>query len=281
MGVDGDLLDEDGVFIEEVAGGCLCCVAAPAFTVGLNRLIRQYRPDRILIEPSGLGHPAQVIETLNSVIYQDVLTVEATICVMDARHLSSARHREHPNFIDQIYLSDVLIANKVDQYSAQDEDDFLKFAASLTPAKKHIALVEQGNIPVNYLFSHADSRQAAFPEAHAFLVGQQQTEETSDNPWLIAEGFSDDYYRLGWRIDEATELNKEGVIDWLNKLSIDRVKAIIKTPQGDISYNRSETDSEITALNHLATHTKVQLIHHKAIDKELLDKQLRTLIENG
>ena len=53
IGVDGSLLAGQGAPVQEVAGGCLCCVAAPAFTTGLNRLIREHRPDRILIEPSG------------------------------------------------------------------------------------------------------------------------------------------------------------------------------------------------------------------------------------
>ena len=98
VGVDGALLAEQGVVIQEVAGGCLCCVAAPAFTTGLNRVIRQHRPDRILIEPSGLGHPAQVLDTLTGPLYAGTLEVRATLCLMDARHLSSPRHREHPEF---------------------------------------------------------------------------------------------------------------------------------------------------------------------------------------
>ena len=64
IGVDGGLLADTGVALEEIPGGCLCCVSAQMFTVGLNRLIRQQDPDRILIEPTGLGHPAQIIRTL-------------------------------------------------------------------------------------------------------------------------------------------------------------------------------------------------------------------------
>ena len=63
IGVDGALLDDTGVAVTEVPGGCVCCVSSQAFTVGLNRLIREQRPERILIEPTGLGHPAQIIAT--------------------------------------------------------------------------------------------------------------------------------------------------------------------------------------------------------------------------
>ena len=60
IGLDAALLEQgdDGIAMAEVAGGCLCCVNGAPFQVGLGRLLRKARPDRLLIEPSGLGHPA-------------------------------------------------------------------------------------------------------------------------------------------------------------------------------------------------------------------------------
>ena len=96
VGIDAALLDRQDVSIREVAGGCLCCVSAPAFTTGLNRLIREATPQRILIEPSGLGHPARILEQLASPPYDALLHLQSTIGVLDARHLGSTRHLEHP-----------------------------------------------------------------------------------------------------------------------------------------------------------------------------------------
>ena len=64
-----------------------CAVAAPAFTTGLNRLIRreQARPHPDRAERP--GPPAQVLQTLGGPLYADVLDVRATVCLMDARHL--------------------------------------------------------------------------------------------------------------------------------------------------------------------------------------------------
>ena len=61
IGLDAALLtqDDDGIALGEVAGGCLCCVNGAPFQVGLGRLLRKAKPDRLFIEPSGLGHPAQ------------------------------------------------------------------------------------------------------------------------------------------------------------------------------------------------------------------------------
>ena len=66
IGLDAALLstDDQGISLGEVAGGCLCCVNGAPFQVGLGRLLRKARPDRLFIEPSGLGHPAQLLAQL-------------------------------------------------------------------------------------------------------------------------------------------------------------------------------------------------------------------------
>ena len=62
IGIDGSLFegqrgDKQGVVIREVPGGCMCCAAGLPMQVALNQLLVKARPDRLLIEPTGLGHP--------------------------------------------------------------------------------------------------------------------------------------------------------------------------------------------------------------------------------
>jgi len=156
VGVDEQLMEGEDVAIRQVPGGCLCCVSSQAFTVGLNRLIREERPERILIEPTGLGHPARVIETLTGEFYRQVLDLGAVITLMDARHLASPRHREHPTWQDQIRLADVLVANKADLYSDAEREVFLDFARTLDPPKTRTALVSQGTLDPAWLDLPAD-----------------------------------------------------------------------------------------------------------------------------
>jgi len=78
IGLDAALLggSRDGISLSEVPGGCLCCVNGAPFQVALARLLRQARPDRLLIEPSGLGHPAQLLEQLRDSPWQQVLALQ-------------------------------------------------------------------------------------------------------------------------------------------------------------------------------------------------------------
>ncbi|MDG9852468.1 cobalamin biosynthesis protein CobW [Pseudomonas nitroreducens] len=90
VGLDAALLsrDEDGIALGEVAGGCLCCVNGAPFQVGLGRLLRKARPQRLFIEPSGLGHPAQLLAQLRAAPWQGVLAVQPMVMVLDAAALA-------------------------------------------------------------------------------------------------------------------------------------------------------------------------------------------------
>ena len=87
IGLDQALMtgSYDGVSLSEIPGGCLCCVAGTPFQVGLARLLRQARPDRLLIEPSGLGHPAELLRQLGQAPWAGVLALQPR-----ARHLVQA-----------------------------------------------------------------------------------------------------------------------------------------------------------------------------------------------
>src|SRR3990167_1411616 len=84
IGLDAALLatDADGIAMGEVAGGCLCCVNGVPFRVGLSRLLRQAKPDRLLIEPSGLGHPLQLLEQLGEAPWAGGLAVQPAVLVL-------------------------------------------------------------------------------------------------------------------------------------------------------------------------------------------------------
>ncbi len=96
IGVDGSLIQgqkpgAQSVFIREVPGGCMCCAAGLPMQIALNQLLTEAKPDRLLIEPTGLGHPKEVLEVLSSEHYRQVLSLQKNITLVDARKLSNTR----------------------------------------------------------------------------------------------------------------------------------------------------------------------------------------------
>ncbi|MBR7889578.1 GTP-binding protein [Marinomonas sp. A79] len=120
IGLDRAFYEDLGVAISDVPGGCVCCTTSAAFQKGLNQLIRQHNPDRIFIEPSGLGHPKQIIQKLRGDEYRDVLLLSGVFCVLDARTLSDERYTTHDIYKDQIESADALVLSHIDQYTPDD-----------------------------------------------------------------------------------------------------------------------------------------------------------------
>lgn len=256
VGVDGGLLADTGVALEEVPGGCLCCVSAQMFTVGLNRLIRSQHPDRILIEPTGLGHPAQIIRTLTEPPYAGVLDLRATVTVMDARHLASPRHREHANWRDQIALADVLLANKADLYSEADREALQAFVAAMPPPRPLVVETTQGRIERDWLNRpRLDRGGALFPEARDFLVtatadGHASHDHDHDHDhhhddtahpadaWVTIDTRGDGYIGRSWLLPEGQRIDHANLVRLVDDFAGDRLKGLVETDQGWHRLNR-------------------------------------------
>lgn len=152
IGVDQDLLQaSDEIIIKEIPGGCLCCSASVSIQVTMNELFRKLTPDRILIEPTGLGHPAGVIELLRNEHFRKVIDLRATIGLVDLHQWQQPRYHEHPTYRGQLQMADILLANKTDLAEEETIKQFLKWANGLYPPKSRIGTTREGWIETEWL----------------------------------------------------------------------------------------------------------------------------------
>ncbi len=84
IGVDGDFLAEAGVKTTEMNSGCICCSLVGDFSRALAKVLEEYAPERILIEPSGVGKLSDVIGAVQSV-ESDRMVLNSTVAVVDAK----------------------------------------------------------------------------------------------------------------------------------------------------------------------------------------------------
>lgn len=94
IGIDQAMFAErDDLVVKGLPGGCLCCQLAFVMQASLVNLLHRHRPDRLIIEPSGLGHPAGLLDVLRGEAFQGVLEVRDIIAVLDPRRLDDPRSR--------------------------------------------------------------------------------------------------------------------------------------------------------------------------------------------
>ena len=83
IGIDGGFLKEAGIEITEMNSGCICCSLVGDFTEALRKVLAEFHPDRILIEPSGVGKLSDVVGAVEGVLGEDVV-LNSAVTVADA-----------------------------------------------------------------------------------------------------------------------------------------------------------------------------------------------------
>ncbi|MFT4776288.1 MAG: G3E family GTPase [Oleispira sp.] len=283
VGIDGAILSAaSGMVISEVPGGCLCCVSGIPFQSALSSLIVQQQPHRILIEPTGLGHPKNLIRTLTSKEYQPHIEVKASICLLDPRQLKDPRYQQHETFNDQCYLADVLVANKTDICDAQDKENFYQFAQLIQPVKSALGWVEQGELEPAWLDLECDkSRQCKSPHPTHYHSQSSGNEHSVIKPVSLAVGqdyqaFENEgmgYYSLGWLLSADQIFAHQTLTQWLMALNVERVKGLLITDQGTRVMNlKNKAFTEMPTRK--LQQSRIEIIHNQVLDKDILEKTL-------
>lgn len=151
VGIDQAVLGGEDIAIKEVPGGCLCCTNHLPLQVALSQLLSRAKPTRVIIEPTGLGHPARVLDALREPHWRAALDVRATLTLVDARELADARVLAHETFRAQIEAADVLVFSKDDVLSEADRERAREFALGLVPPKAYVHFLSAGALPREWL----------------------------------------------------------------------------------------------------------------------------------
>ena len=113
IGIDGGFLQDAGINITEMNSGCICCSLVGDFGKALEQVINQYRPDRILIEPSGVGKLSDVIGAVNKVTSEEV-TLGYTVAVVDAGKVKVYSKNFGEFYNNQIETASTIILSRTD-----------------------------------------------------------------------------------------------------------------------------------------------------------------------
>lgn len=113
IGIDGGFLQDAGINITEMNSGCICCSLVGDFGRALTQVIAQYHPDRILIEPSGVGKLSDVIGAVNKVTNEDV-TLGYTVAVADAGKVKVYMKNFGEFYNNQIETASTIILSRTD-----------------------------------------------------------------------------------------------------------------------------------------------------------------------
>ncbi len=253
VGIDGSLLQGDAgqgdmIAIKEVPGGCMCCAAGVPMHIALNSLLKEAKPDRLLIEPTGLGHPSEVLAILQSEHYRDVLDLRATLTLVDARKIRDARYTSHHTFNEQLDVADIIIANKTDQYQEGDLDNLVHYLEARIDAFKEktqrkIEPVQFGQIQSEWLDLPAEARplpEWSGPEPDESVLPAADRVQFPESGFISIRNRGEGFFSQGWVFRPTQVFDRRKLRELFEQQDIERLKGLFVTSEGIVAYNLAD-----------------------------------------
>ncbi|MCQ2995639.1 CobW family GTP-binding protein [Pseudomonas syringae] len=280
IGLDAALLTTavDGIALGEVAGGCLCCVNGAPFQIGLGRLLRKSRPHRLLIEPSGLGHPVQLIEQLQQAPWLGVLTVPPSVMVLDAAALATG-HLLPPSQASALTAAGLLVLNKSADLNAAARQRLIE----QLPAGKLI-WTEQGRISLaelpgisarpDLLVDNSAVDNLAIPKS----LGQLPAVWADPAQPICLSQAQQEGWSIGWRWHPSQRFDLTRLEMWLQGMSWRRAKLVIHSDSGWVSGNVVAGDAVQWQVSEWRRDSRLELIFTQPQDEPRLQAELATCL---
>lgn len=271
IGLDAALLtrDADGIALGEVAGGCLCCVNGAPFQVGLGRLLRKARPDRLFIEPSGLGHPMQLLRQLSEAPWQGVLAVQPCVLVLDALALAAGKPLPAAQQ-EALNSAGLLLLNKSEKLDAGDRQ---RITARL-PARP-LFWTQQAMLPLSEL-PGLEAHAVEGVDNFVLPKGLAQIPAIWTDPALpiCLSQEQEGGWSVGWRWHPSQTFDAALVGRWLESLAWRRAKLVIHSTGGWVSANALDNSTLDWQPSEWRRDSRIELIFNEPQDVDSLQKAL-------
>ena len=171
IGIDGGFLKEAGIQIREMNSGCICCSLVGDFGTSLKEVFTKYNPDRILIEPSGVGKLSDVIKAVQGVQDEVDIKLNSYTTVVDAKKCKMYMKNFGEFFDNQIQYAGAIIMSRTDIATEKKVQESLELLRSLN---KDAAII---TTPIENL----DGKKLVEVMEHPVSLEQEMLEEEHEH----------------------------------------------------------------------------------------------------
>lgn len=133
IGIDGGLLKESGIEIKEMNSGCICCSLVGDFSASLKEMTKKYKPDRIIIEPTGVGKLSDVVNAVKSADESELI-LDACITVADASKCKMYSKNFGEFYNNQIENASCILLTRIDKVSEEQLRDSVALIKTINNA---------------------------------------------------------------------------------------------------------------------------------------------------
>ena len=167
IGVDGGFLKEAGIEIKEMNSGCICCSLVGDFGTSLKEVLETYHPERIIIEPSGVGKLSDVAAAVENVKFEEEVKVNSAVAVVDATKCKMYIKNFGEFFVNQIQHAGTVILSRTQKLSEEK-------------LKKAVELIREQNQTATIITTEWDQMEGSTILAHMEKTSTMEEELLKD-----------------------------------------------------------------------------------------------------
>jgi G3E family GTPase len=201
--IDAALLGE-GQDLREIRGACVCCTAPDGFVAAVRELLDH---DRILVEPTGLAHPEDLVDTLRRAPFADRIEIAPVVVVVDPKHVTEAAE-----------VADVIVVNRTDLASPEELGAARERIRKLWPGPQRVIETVRGVVPADVLSGHGTLHEHVTEHIHDHGHGHVA------RSWI-------------WPADVV--FSRTRLLAVLRDLPLARAKGLFRTDEGVVELQRA------------------------------------------
>ena len=247
IGIDGSFLKESGVEIKEINSGCICCSLVGDFSKSMKQVIDTYHPERIIIEPSGVGKLSDIINAIEKV--EEELQINIVCCVVDGKKLKLQLKNFGEFLSNQIQYANNIVVSKTDTISEEKLEETLKLIKEINEKANVITtnISELDSENILKILEEKDSLKDELLEQ----VKKEHHEHHHHEDEECCCGHHEHHHHhhdadevfVSWGIETVKSISKEKLSEFLSELEdshkygiVLRSKGILKAKDSDSWY---------------------------------------------
>ncbi len=150
VGIDGPVLESASqTSVTQIPGGCICCTAKSELETTALKLLDEQQPDRLLIEPTGLGEPDSLVDLFTSGQLAGRFDIQTLFSVIDLHQADLVEFNRLSIMQNLLNMADVLLLNKKDTVSNEKLNQIQAYCEALYPPKQAIYVTQQAKVPLD------------------------------------------------------------------------------------------------------------------------------------
>ena len=188
IGIDGGFLKDAGIEIREMNQGCICCSLVGNFEKSLQEVVETYQPDRIIIEPSGVGKLSDIIGAVKAVSGNLDVELDAAVTIVDAQKAKLYSKNFGEFFNNQILYAGTVVLSRTDIAAEEKVDTAVKIVKEINPKAQVVTTPEAqltGEQLIRIISGKDDLEESMMKEVMERVHAHEGEEEDDDDHDVI------------------------------------------------------------------------------------------------